>query len=124
MDLGGSRLADEELNDPSTMQVESSEVDELESVLESTKLMVTSAESDASENLLHEVGTEFVEENQEPAIEFPELSNAGNGTSKIVHLSLDEARVKIPESVLNTLKTQFNGSLELCRPINQSDRIF
>lgn len=106
------------------MQFESSEVDELESVLESSKLMVTSAESDASEDFLDEVGTEAVEENQENAIEFPELSNAETGASKIVHLSLEEARVKIPESVLNTLKTQFNGSLELCRPINQSDRIF
>jgi len=44
--------------------------------------------------------------------------------TKVVELTLEEATKKIPKSVLEVLKKNFNGSPEECRKLRESDRIF
>lgn len=44
--------------------------------------------------------------------------------TNVALLTLDEATKKIPKSVLEVLKESFNGSIEECRKLRESDRIF
>lgn len=99
----------------------SSEVDELESVLDSSNLADTLTEDATSSVFLEEEGAEDSGENPD---EYFNRQTVGDADSKIANLSLEEARSEIPKSVLKSLKEQFNGSLEYCRTINQRDRFF
>lgn len=101
-----------------------SDVDELEPMPDSSNLSGAPIEDDLSTVLVEEAGAEDVEENPENLGEYFDLPTLADSDSKIANLSLEEARSAIPESVLNSLQKQFNGSLEHCRPVNQNDRIF
>lgn len=100
------------------------QLDEVESIPDSSNLAGTLTDDDAPSVLLEETSTLGGEEKSGNPFDFFELPSGGNPDSKIANLSLEEARSAIPESVLKTLKKQFNGSLEHCRPINQSDQFF
>ena len=100
------------------------QLDEVESIPDSSNLAGTLTDDDAPSVLLEETSTLGGEEKSGNPFDFFELPSGGNADSKIANLSLEEARSAIPESVLKTLKKQFNGSLEHCRPINQSDQFF
>ena len=100
------------------------QLDEVESIPCSSNLVGTLTGDNAPAVLFEETRTLDEEESSGNPVNFFELPSGENPDSKIANLSPEEARSAIPESVLKTLKKQFNGSLEHCRPINQSDRFF
>lgn len=96
------------------------EVDEIEPVLD-TNYLADTLKDDAVRSAFLEEEAEGLGDNP---VEYFDLQTAENMDSPKAKLSLEEAHSSIPESVLNSLKQQFNGSLERCRPINLMDRFF
>lgn len=101
-----SNLFSNEIDDLSSNNEDNLEnISTIDSVLPEIKI-VSSSELEISDKML-----------EEEVIGLPLVAN-------VDLLTLDEATQKIPKSVLEVLKESFNGSLEECRKLRESDRIF
>ena len=101
-----SNLFSNEIDDLSSNNEDNLEnISTIDSVLPEIEI-VSSSELEISDKML-----------EEEVIGLPLVAN-------VDLLTLDEATQKIPKSVLEVLKESFNGSLEECRKLRESDRIF